>query len=90
MPSVVEPSFGIGRVMYTIFEHNFAVREGDEKRTVSLSLHISLSRILIITTVLVKVGVPRPYKAFTVPYRVVKHSSFHFTLLVKVNAETWT
>jgi len=32
-PSVVEPSFGIGRVMYAIFEHNFKVREGDEQRT---------------------------------------------------------
>ena len=35
MPSVVEPSFGIGRIMYSIFEHNFKVREGDEQRTVS-------------------------------------------------------
>jgi len=33
IPSVVEPSFGIGRVMYAIFEHNFKVREGDEQRT---------------------------------------------------------
>jgi glycyl-tRNA synthetase len=32
-PSVVEPSFGIGRVMYAIFEHNFATRENDEQRT---------------------------------------------------------
>ncbi|XP_005092204.1 glycine--tRNA ligase [Aplysia californica] len=33
VPSVIEPSFGIGRVMYSIFEHNFKVREGDEQRT---------------------------------------------------------
>ena len=26
-PSVVEPSFGIGRIMYAVFEHNFAVRK---------------------------------------------------------------
>merc|ERR1719483_1946994 len=32
-PSVIEPSFGIGRVMYALFEHNFKVREGDEQRT---------------------------------------------------------
>ncbi|KAL3832079.1 hypothetical protein ACJMK2_023757 [Sinanodonta woodiana] len=32
-PSVIEPSFGIGRIMYCIFEHNFQVREGDEQRT---------------------------------------------------------
>ncbi|XP_071875134.1 glycine--tRNA ligase [Bombus fervidus] len=33
VPYVIEPSFGIGRIMYAIFEHNFKVREGDEKRT---------------------------------------------------------
>ncbi|XP_069119560.1 glycine--tRNA ligase-like [Argopecten irradians] len=33
MPSVIEPSFGIGRVMYSIFEHSFKTREGDEQRT---------------------------------------------------------
>lgn len=32
-PSVVEPSFGVGRVMYAVFEHNFRSREGDEQRT---------------------------------------------------------
>lgn len=38
VPNVIEPSFGIGRIMYTIFEHTFHVREGDEQRTVSLWL----------------------------------------------------
>ena len=33
IPSVIEPSFGIGRIMYCLFEHNFIVREGDEQRT---------------------------------------------------------
>ncbi|KAI1293557.1 Glycine--tRNA ligase, mitochondrial 1 [Halotydeus destructor] len=32
VPSVIEPSFGIGRVMYAIWEHNFRCREGDEQR----------------------------------------------------------
>ena len=32
-PSVIEPSFGVGRVMYSIFEHNFKMREGDEQRS---------------------------------------------------------
>lgn len=31
VPSVIEPSFGIGRIMYTIWEHNFVVR--DAQRT---------------------------------------------------------
>ncbi|XP_048866234.1 glycine--tRNA ligase isoform X1 [Brienomyrus brachyistius] len=33
VPNVIEPSFGIGRIMYSIFEHTFRVREGDEQRT---------------------------------------------------------
>lgn len=33
VPSVIEPSFGIGRIMYAIFEHKFRVRQGDEQRT---------------------------------------------------------
>ncbi|RZF35115.1 hypothetical protein LSTR_LSTR009421 [Laodelphax striatellus] len=32
-PSVIEPSFGIGRIMYALFEHNFRFREGDEQRS---------------------------------------------------------
>ena len=32
MPSVIEPSFGIGRIIYAILEHNFNVREDDDKR----------------------------------------------------------
>ena len=30
-PSVIEPSFGIGRIVYAVFEHCFKMR--DEKRT---------------------------------------------------------
>ncbi|XP_065218735.1 glycine--tRNA ligase isoform X2 [Planococcus citri] len=33
IPNVIEPSFGIGRIMYSLFEHNFCTREGDENRT---------------------------------------------------------
>lgn len=35
VPSVIEPSFGIGRIMYAILEQNFNTRENDEQRTVS-------------------------------------------------------
>lgn len=34
MPSVVEPSFGIGRIMYCLFEHSYYTREKDAQRTV--------------------------------------------------------
>jgi len=32
-PSVIEPSFGIGRILYSLLEHSFDVRENDEQRT---------------------------------------------------------
>ncbi|XP_056439798.1 glycine--tRNA ligase-like [Gadus chalcogrammus] len=33
VPNVIEPSFGIGRIMYSILEHTFHVRDGDDQRT---------------------------------------------------------
>jgi glycyl-tRNA synthetase len=33
-PSVIEPSFGIGRVLYAILEHSFDQRENDEQRVI--------------------------------------------------------
>ena len=44
VPSVIEPSFGIGRIMYAILEHTFRVREGDEQR-VWLALPPSIAPI---------------------------------------------
>lgn len=32
-PNVIEPSFGIGRIMYAILEHSFAIRNDDEQRS---------------------------------------------------------
>lgn len=46
VPNVIEPSFGIGRIMYTIFEHTFHVREGDEQRTVSRQFGSSIIIII--------------------------------------------
>ena len=34
IPSVIEPSFGLGRILYCMFEHCFYTRQGDESRTV--------------------------------------------------------
>jgi glycyl-tRNA synthetase len=42
-PNVIEPSFGIGRILYSLMEHNFWSRAhdgGDEARSVSASLNI--------------------------------------------------
>jgi len=33
-PSVIEPSFGMGRILYSLLEHSFSKRESDEKRIV--------------------------------------------------------
>jgi glycyl-tRNA synthetase len=34
LPSVIEPSFGMGRILYSLLEHCFYQREGDEQRCV--------------------------------------------------------
>lgn len=37
VPNVIEPSFGIGRILFALCEHNYWVRDGgDEARSVSL------------------------------------------------------
>ena len=33
IPSVIEPSFGVGRIMYALFEHNFKVSLVSSKLT---------------------------------------------------------
>ncbi|XP_077966936.1 glycine--tRNA ligase-like [Styela clava] len=33
VPSVIEPSFGFGRLLYSTLEHNFRIRAADEQRT---------------------------------------------------------
>jgi glycyl-tRNA synthetase len=33
VPGVIEPSFGIGRIVYCVLEHSFGIREKDAKRT---------------------------------------------------------
>jgi len=32
VPAVIEPSFGIGRLLYCVFEHSYYVRDGDDNR----------------------------------------------------------
>ena len=34
IPSVIEPSFGIGRILYCMFEHAYYQRESSEEKTV--------------------------------------------------------
>lgn len=37
-PNVIEPSFGIGRILYSLLEHVWWIRDGDENRHVSPGL----------------------------------------------------
>lgn len=37
-PSVIEPSFGVGRLLYCVWEHNFYIRSGDDEQRAVLSL----------------------------------------------------
>jgi glycyl-tRNA synthetase len=47
-PNVIEPSFGIGRIMYSLLEHVFWTREGDEQRCVlSLPANIAPLKVLV-------------------------------------------
>jgi glycyl-tRNA synthetase len=36
IPNVIEPSFGIGRILYSLMEHVYWTREGDAARSVSM------------------------------------------------------
>lgn len=42
-PNVIEPSFGIGRILYSVIEHSYWYRAGDETRGVSLPFCIFLA-----------------------------------------------
>ena len=33
IPNVIEPSFGIGRILYCLLEQSFKIRENDQQRT---------------------------------------------------------
>uniref|UniRef100_A0A915DJI2 glycine--tRNA ligase n=1 Tax=Ditylenchus dipsaci TaxID=166011 RepID=A0A915DJI2_9BILA len=51
VPSVIEPSFGVGRIMYTVLEHAFRQRNGDEQRLyLDLPSSIAPVKCAILTT----------------------------------------
>jgi hypothetical protein len=41
-PNVIEPSFGFGRILYTLLEHSFWCREQDIERGVSIFVNYSI------------------------------------------------
>ncbi|KAG6882326.1 hypothetical protein C0992_012046, partial [Termitomyces sp. T32_za158] len=48
-PNVIEPSFGLGRILYTLLEHSFWAREQDVERGVlSLPSVVAPTKVLIV------------------------------------------
>ncbi|KAF2404481.1 glycyl-tRNA synthetase [Trichodelitschia bisporula] len=48
-PNVIEPSFGIGRILYALIEHNFWTREGDEARgVISFPPIVAPTKVLLV------------------------------------------
>ncbi|KAI9891303.1 MAG: Glycine--tRNA ligase 1, mitochondrial [Vezdaea aestivalis] len=48
-PNVIEPSFGIGRIMYSLMEHVYWTREGDEARGVlSFPPTVAPTKVLLV------------------------------------------
>lgn len=48
-PNVIEPSFGIGRILYSLIEHVFWTREGDEARGVlSFPPPVAPTKVLLV------------------------------------------
>uniref|UniRef100_A0A915E3P4 glycine--tRNA ligase n=1 Tax=Ditylenchus dipsaci TaxID=166011 RepID=A0A915E3P4_9BILA len=59
VPSVIEPSFGVGRIMYAVLEHAFRQRDGDEKR-LYLELPASIAPVKCSILTLMKKDVFNP------------------------------
>jgi len=48
-PNVIEPSFGVGRILYALLEHSYWARESDIQRGVlSLSVVVAPTKVLIV------------------------------------------
>lgn len=47
-PNVIEPSFGIGRILYAILEHSFRKRDGDSNSYFALPISIAAHKCSIL------------------------------------------
>ncbi|KAK9241419.1 hypothetical protein V1525DRAFT_352031 [Lipomyces kononenkoae] len=48
-PNVIEPSFGIGRILYSLIEHNFWIRpESDQRAVLSFPAVIAPTKVLLV------------------------------------------
>lgn len=72
VPNVIEPSFGIGRIIYTLLEHTFKIREKDEQRTVNkenfkviFKFHLIIIFFLVLITTSISGTFKMLYSSFT-------------------------
>lgn len=47
-PNVIEPSFGIGRILYAVLEHSFRKRDGDSYSYFALPASIAAHKCSIL------------------------------------------
>lgn len=47
-PNVIEPSFGIGRILYAVLEHSFRKRDGDSNSYFALPTSIAAHKCSIL------------------------------------------
>ena len=48
IPNVIEPSFGIGRIVYCLLEQNFRVREDKQRTYFSISPILSCYKVVVL------------------------------------------
>lgn len=48
IPCVIEPSFGIGRIMTALLEHNFYIREKEARRVLALSPLVAPYKVIVL------------------------------------------
>lgn len=60
VPHVIEPSFGLGRIIYALLEHSFDCREGDEQRQVGCRCRRLSSLYWTLVTLMSPLSTPHP------------------------------
>lgn len=52
IPNVIEPSFGVGRILYSLLEQNYYVRNAEEKRSVfSITTKLAYRQVAVVSVI---------------------------------------
>lgn len=81
IPSVIEPSFGIGRIIYCILEHSFWIRKSnsDEEKDAKKKTGTTIARAVLSLSPTIA-----PYKAVILPQS--QNSQFN-TFIKKISSD---